>query len=145
MKFRIIISENSIKKLETSDTINNLEEFKELLTQKLGISGEFSIQYADPDFGNEFCDLNDTEALSNTNTLKIISERSARAEILPEEASSAEAQSPRTTLRISGELPNPYLLPVFDLHIRLVLVQKQKEFDDTSLHFCLPKMKRGKF
>ena len=144
MKYRVIFSEHDIRRLDVMlvDT-DDVGDFVRLVAEKLNIVEEFKLQYADPDFNNEFCNVENMLSLQTTNTLKIVMvpralDRSSQS--APEEQSSSSS----ATLRVCSELPKPYNLPDFDLQTKLLLQNKQKVFTDTGALFLPAKNEKGK-
>ena len=67
MKYRVILSDSDIRKLDISLTdIVEVEDFRKVVGEKLNLY-ESTIKYADADF-NEFCNVEDVACLSQTNT-----------------------------------------------------------------------------
>ena len=61
MKYRVILSDSDIRKLDISLT-DIVEDFRKVVGEKLNLY-EFIIKYADADF-NEFCNVEDVACLS---------------------------------------------------------------------------------
>jgi len=57
MTFRVITKEDDIRKANLPDSFESILQFQSALAAKLNITKEFTILYADPEFGNDFGNL----------------------------------------------------------------------------------------
>lgn len=72
MLFRVILGPDNIRKVSVSQTPSTLEELKDILCERLQLEKGFSLQYEDPDFNNQLCNLVDISELpANKATLKV--------------------------------------------------------------------------
>lgn len=69
---RVIVSEGDIRKLTKTTRPETLEELIGWLKDTLQANYSFVLQYQDPDFNNELCNLTDVSELPDKPTLKII-------------------------------------------------------------------------
>lgn len=73
MLLRVIISENEIRHLSVEDIPASVEELYQVLRTNLGLRGGFILQFEDPDFNNQLCNLTDIEYLpAERATLKVV-------------------------------------------------------------------------
>ncbi|XP_028436319.1 uncharacterized protein LOC114557165 [Perca flavescens] len=73
MLLRIIVSENDIRRLSIEDVPSSVEELYQVLRTKLGLRGGFILQFEDPDFNNQLCNLTDIKELPlGRATLKVL-------------------------------------------------------------------------
>ena len=57
MLLRIILSKDDIRKIQIESLPETLDEFYSFLESKLGLEGDFVVQYEDREFDNELCNL----------------------------------------------------------------------------------------
>lgn len=57
MLFRVILGENDIRKIHADCLPETLHDFFAFLKCKLAVDRSFVVQFQDPDFNNEFCNL----------------------------------------------------------------------------------------
>uniref|UniRef100_A0A3B4U491 PB1 domain-containing protein n=1 Tax=Seriola dumerili TaxID=41447 RepID=A0A3B4U491_SERDU len=69
---RVIVSEGDIRKLTMTTRPNTLEDLIGWLKGTLQENYNFVLQYQDPDFNNELCNLEDVSELPDKPTIKII-------------------------------------------------------------------------
>lgn len=58
MLLRIILSEDDIRRVTIDHLPDTVEDLHSTLKTKLGLMGDLVIQYQDPEFDNELCNLN---------------------------------------------------------------------------------------
>ncbi|CAK6973845.1 Sterile alpha motif domain-containing protein 3 [Scomber scombrus] len=72
MLLRIILSENDIRKVTIDTLPETVHDFCSILKTKLGLEGDLVIQYQDPEFDNELCNLSSMSELPKDKaTLKV--------------------------------------------------------------------------
>ncbi|KAM7413896.1 hypothetical protein PAMA_018953 [Pampus argenteus] len=72
MLLRIILCENDIRKLTIDDLPETIDDLCSILKMKLGLEGDILIQYKDPEFDNELCNLSSMSELPKDKaTLKV--------------------------------------------------------------------------
>lgn len=69
---RVIVSEGDIRKLTMTTWADTLEDLIGWLKVTLQANYNFILQYQDPDFNNELCNLEDISELPDKPTMKII-------------------------------------------------------------------------
>lgn len=72
MLLRIILCENDIRRVTIDNLPETVDAFCSILKTKLGLEGDLVIQYQDPEFDNELCNLSSMSELPKDNaTLKV--------------------------------------------------------------------------
>jgi len=110
MLLRVIVNPECIKKLTLPKVPSSVDELKEILCDKLKIDQNFVIQYEDPDFGGQLCNLSNIEELpSEKVTLKIIWEmfKTAVEESPRNERTGSETDFTLDTASVSSNLSSP--------------------------------------
>ncbi|KAM3617936.1 uncharacterized protein V6R79_012893 [Siganus canaliculatus] len=57
MLLRVILNENNIRRITIDDLPETVEDFFSIIKDKLGVEGPVVVQYQDPEFDNELCNL----------------------------------------------------------------------------------------
>lgn len=149
MLLRVIVNPECIKKLTLPKVPSSVDELKEILCDKLKIDQNFVIQYEDPDFDGQLCNLSNIEELpSEKVTLKIIWETAAVAEPTRNESTGSETDFTLDTASISSNLSSPssstvreerwprvFLIPNFsyDVEFRLRKANEVYEKQNTTI------------
>uniref|UniRef100_A0A671PIJ6 PB1 domain-containing protein n=1 Tax=Sinocyclocheilus anshuiensis TaxID=1608454 RepID=A0A671PIJ6_9TELE len=152
MLLRVIITPECINKLTLPKVPSSVDELKEILCDKLKIDQNFVIQYEDPDFGGQLCNLSNIEELpSDKVTLKIIWEMcktASEAEPPRSEITGSDTDFPLDTASISSSLssessstvreecwPRIFLIPNFsyDVEFRLRKANEVYEKQKTTM------------
>lgn len=63
MLLRIILSENDIRRMNIGDLPETVDDFSSIIKDKLGLEGTLVVQYQDPEFDNELCNLSSMSEL----------------------------------------------------------------------------------
>lgn len=63
MLLRVIVSPQDIRRVTLELVPESVNDLCEALCTSLGLQGSFILQFEDPDFGNELCDLTDIKDL----------------------------------------------------------------------------------
>nr|XP_055070029.1 uncharacterized protein LOC129451008 [Misgurnus anguillicaudatus] len=72
MLFRVILDQNNIQRLDCPEKPSSLQELKDIICQKLEIAHGFTLQFEDPAFDNQLCNLTDISYLPEDKaTLKV--------------------------------------------------------------------------
>ncbi|KAK9528369.1 hypothetical protein VZT92_012535 [Zoarces viviparus] len=90
MLLRVFVSPDNIRRVDISENLSSVEQLKEILQERLQLQGDFLIQFEDPDFGNELCNLTDIKELPQDRAMLRILWKSS---IQPEEAASLSSNS----------------------------------------------------
>ncbi|KAK1904002.1 Chromosomal replication initiator protein DnaA [Dissostichus eleginoides] len=73
MLLRVIISQNDIRRLRIENIPTSIEGLNLELRTNLGLTGGFILQFEDPDFDNQLCNLTDIKDLPvERATLKVL-------------------------------------------------------------------------
>lgn len=73
MRLRVVLAPDNIRRLDILQNLTSVEHLKTILQERLEIKDDFLIQFEDPEFGNELCNLtNITELPPERAVLKII-------------------------------------------------------------------------
>ena len=73
MLLRVIITEKEIRRLSIENIPASVEELNQVLQTNLGLRGGFILQFEDPDFNNQLCNLTDINDLPvERATLKVL-------------------------------------------------------------------------
>lgn len=72
MWLRVFISPQNIRKVQLPQLPDSVDNLIAELKSKLEIQEDFLIQYVDPDFGNELCNLTDISVLPAKRAVLII-------------------------------------------------------------------------
>ncbi|XP_077953726.1 uncharacterized protein LOC120808990 isoform X2 [Gasterosteus aculeatus] len=72
MTLRVILTEADIRKVILTTRPSTVEDLISKLKESLGLHYNFSLQYQDPEFNNELCNLTDTEELPEKPTVKVM-------------------------------------------------------------------------
>ncbi|KAL7837261.1 hypothetical protein SRHO_G00269720 [Serrasalmus rhombeus] len=127
MLLRIILSKDDIRKIHTDSEPETLDSFHSFLKCKLGLHGDFVVQFQDPDFGNEFCNLTSLSELPKEKaTLKVILKQtpeSPRTDSTLDTASlsSLSSSSLEDTPTCRRLWPDPFVIPKFSYDVELKL------------------------
>lgn len=129
MILRVIISPNNIKKLRLPDPPHSVESLKEILQEQLQLKEGFILQYEDPEFGNELCNLTDvSEIPPEKATLKVLYESIPEPDESDVSWSSLDtaslSSSPSTSQgasrgRRSSAWPSSFSIPSFSYDVEL--------------------------
>ncbi len=60
---RVNLNPKLVRKVQLTEAPESVEQLKNELREKLGLTGDFCVQYEDPDFGNDLCNLMDIAEL----------------------------------------------------------------------------------
>lgn len=130
MLFRVILGENDIRKIHADCLPETLQDFFAFLKCKLAVDGSFVVQFQDPDFNNEFCNLTNLAELPKEKaTLKVIVQPTMESNDIDstiEVGNSSTASSldnPTARLGSGGRrpLPCPFPIPKFTYDVELQL------------------------
>lgn len=137
MLFRIILGENDIRKIHAYCLPETLDDFFAFLKCKLAVDGSFVVQFQDPDFNNEFCNLTNLAELPKEKaTLKVILQptlESNNTDPTTEVGSSSTASSldnPTSDGRRS--LPCPFPIPKFTYDVELQLRRGNEAYHNSG-------------
>ncbi|KAL7868681.1 hypothetical protein SRHO_G00100650 [Serrasalmus rhombeus] len=135
---RIILSKDDIRKIHTDSEPETLDSFHSFLKCKLGLHRDFVVQFQDPDFGNEFCNLTSLSELPKEKaTLKVILKQtpeSPRTDSTLDTASlsSLSSSSLEDTPTCRRLWPDPFVTPQFSYDVELKLKRGNEAFQESG-------------
>jgi len=72
MTLRVILTEADIRKVILTTRPSTVDDLISKLKESLGLHYNFCLQYQDPEFNNELCNLTDTEEIPEKPTVKVM-------------------------------------------------------------------------
>ncbi|KAK7901844.1 hypothetical protein WMY93_018613 [Mugilogobius chulae] len=143
MLLRIILGDDNIRKVTLDPLPDTVEGLMTCLKIKLGISGEMVIQYQDPEFNMELCNLsNMTDLPKDKATLKVLTkatepDHTDSSTLDSESMPSSCEDSPSTSQ--TRQLPHPFPIPTFAYDVELRLRSANEVFAKKGEVFETPK------
>uniref|UniRef100_A0AAZ1XX59 Uncharacterized protein n=1 Tax=Oreochromis aureus TaxID=47969 RepID=A0AAZ1XX59_OREAU len=152
---RVHVSPKLIRKIQLSTVPESVKQLQDELQAKLGLEGDFAIQYEDPDFGNALCNLMDINELpAGRAVLHLIweenasasppqtpSDHSAISSIDTASVSSASSFSPssstQTYMRSTSQWPNPFPIPIFSYDVELKLRKGNEVYEKAGANLSV--------
>ncbi|XP_072573287.1 uncharacterized protein [Paramormyrops kingsleyae] len=152
---RVHVSPKLIRKIQLSTVPESVKQLQDELQAKLGLEGDFAIQYEDPDFGNALCNLMDINELpAGRAVLHLIweenasasppqtpSDHSAISSIDTASVSSASSFSPssstQTYMRSTSQWPNPFPIPTFSYDVELKLRKGNEVYEKAGANLSV--------
>ncbi|KAA0718457.1 hypothetical protein E1301_Tti019285 [Triplophysa tibetana] len=125
MLFRVIITSDDIKRVSVESLPENVDELVNILRQELGLQVDFILQFVDPEFQNELCNLSNTSDLPQGRaTLKVIQKGAVvTASGNQISDSSIDTNLPHTPAQHTQGWPDPFPVPTFSCSTELQLKQ----------------------
>lgn len=118
MLLRVILSPEDIRRVTLEDVPPSVNELCVKLGNTLGLRGNFFLQFEDPDFGNQLCNLTDIKDLPNERaTLKVLFTSSEGGSDSTLDTVSFDSPSSCD----SAEWPDPFVIPAFSHDVELQL------------------------
>ncbi|XP_074531064.1 uncharacterized protein LOC141794243 [Halichoeres trimaculatus] len=131
MLLRVIVSPQEIRRVTLQDVPLSVDELCSVLRNTLGLRGNFLLQFEDPDFGNELCNLTDIKDLPTERaTLKVLFTFSEPLSDSTLDTASLSSQSPRSSTTAnpspgssgdSTDWPDPFVIPGFSHDVEFQL------------------------
>uniref|UniRef100_A0A8C1PQT6 Sterile alpha motif domain-containing protein 3-like n=1 Tax=Cyprinus carpio TaxID=7962 RepID=A0A8C1PQT6_CYPCA len=155
MWLRVYISPQNIRKVQLPQLPASVDDLQAELKSKLQLQGEFLLQYEDPDFGNELCNLSDISELpAEKAVLKIVWDKDSS--VLDQSdaqsvsslgtasvSSSASPQTPsaiiQSNLRSTSQWPSPFPIPTFSYDVELRLHKGNDAYEQTNKALSVPR------
>lgn len=117
MLLRVIVSENEIRRLSIEDTPLSVEDLHQVLRANLALRGGFILQFEDPDFNNQLCNLTNIKDLPmDRATLKVL--------FTADDSSNSTLDTGSLSSPSSAEFvewPDPFPIPRFSHDVELQL------------------------
>ncbi|KAG9278031.1 sterile alpha motif domain-containing protein 3-like [Astyanax mexicanus] len=138
MLLRIIINKDDIRKIQTDSEPETLDSFYSFLKCKLGLGGDFVVQFQDPDFGNEFCNLSSLSELPKEKaTLKVILKQIPESPQTDSTLDTASLSSPSSssmedTPSCRRPWPDPFVIPKFSYDVELKLKRGNEAYQENG-------------
>lgn len=126
MLLRVIVSPQEIRRVTLQNVPPSVDELRIVLRNTLGLRGNFLLQFEDPDFGNELCNLTDIKDLPTERaTLKVLFTFSEPvSDSTLDTASLSSPSSASLSPPSSGdstEWPDPFVVPDFSHDVEFQL------------------------
>ncbi|XP_028666317.1 sterile alpha motif domain-containing protein 3-like [Erpetoichthys calabaricus] len=139
MLLRIILSPDDIRRIRVDSMPETVGDLLLILKTKLGLDGDIVVQFQDPDFDNELCNLSSISELPKDKaTLKVNRKpfESYHGDVTLDTAnltSSSQGKSPNGSH--TRQLPQPFVIPTFSSNVELKLKQGNEAYhrDETLL------------
>lgn len=144
---RVNINPKLIRKVQLTEAPESVEQLQNELREKLGLTGDFSLQYEDPDFGNALCNLMDIAELPaeravlhiiwNDDESQTLSQASSissldTASVSSPASSHSSSSNFQTFMRRISEWPSPFPIPSFSYDVELKLRKGNEVFEKTG-------------
>ncbi|KAG9276958.1 hypothetical protein AMEX_G6936 [Astyanax mexicanus] len=156
MLLRVVLSPNDIRKISIS-TPSSVEELVTVLCEKLQIERGFVLQYEDPDFNYELCNLNDISELppdkatlrlhwevvlsaipSDSDlsdfTLDTASKSPSTRSSTSDSATACDSDQVSSCMSRSDQWPSQFPIPSFSYDVELRLQKANEEFKNNGTH-----------
>lgn len=142
MLLQVILAPDNIRRLQISENLESVDQLQQILKEKLQLQNGFEIQFEDPEFKNELCNLNDiTEIHPDKAVLKMIFSH-ANAELPSTSSQDMASVSPvsspafSSTVLMQRELaqqcPTPFPIPAFSYGVELRLVKGNEVYEKSK-------------
>lgn len=128
MLLRVILSENDIRKITIDNLPETVDDFCLIIKAKLGLEGALVVQYQDPEFDNELCNLRSMSELPKDKaTLKVHACESYHTDSTQDTASLSSSTDEGSSTQ-TRQLPQPFTIPAFAHDVELKLKQGDEAF-----------------
>lgn len=152
MLLHVILADDDIRRVQIETLPETVDELKTTLKSKLNLEGDIVIQFQDPEFNNELCNLTDMSELpAERPRLKVIK----APPITPPSVSSLDTSCSDTASRSSASSvcspstprskhwPDRFIIPTFTYDVELKLRKGNEAYEkDGSLLTVTAAMKR---
>lgn len=132
MLFRVIVSPEEIRRVTLESVPESVKELCEVLRSDLGLRGNFILQFQDPEFENELCNLTNIKDLpTDRATLKVLFTCSDSVSDSTLYTASISSSSSASVV----EWPEPFVIPDFshDVELQLCAANEAYAKDGTVL------------
>ncbi|XP_039457642.1 sterile alpha motif domain-containing protein 3-like [Oreochromis aureus] len=122
---------HDIRKVTIDNLPETVENFHILLKTKLGLEGDLVVQYQDPEFDNELCNLSSISELPKEKaTLKVYTKTftTYNTDSTLETASLSSSLEEGTSGGQTRQLPQPFVIPAFSFDVELKLKQGNEAY-----------------
>uniref|UniRef100_A0A3B4X9P7 PB1 domain-containing protein n=1 Tax=Seriola lalandi dorsalis TaxID=1841481 RepID=A0A3B4X9P7_SERLL len=143
MTLRVILTQADIRKVILNTRPSTLEDLISKLKESLGLQYNFSLQYQDPEFNNELCNLTDTEELPEKPTVKVLPVLEL-VPVSPDEVFSDTSTADTEILSHSSQeqkekWPEFFDIPTFSVDVQYRLRQADLLFMSEGTHLKVSK------
>lgn len=131
MLLRVILSQEDIRRVTIDNMPETVDGLHLMLKNKLGLEGDLVVQFQDPEFDNELCNLSSMSELPKDKvTLKVYSKplESCHTDSTLDTASLSSSPEDSPTARHPRQLPQPFDIPIFSFDVELKLKQGNEAF-----------------
>ncbi|KAL7875150.1 hypothetical protein SRHO_G00061200 [Serrasalmus rhombeus] len=136
MLLRVIISESDIRRLTIEHVPTSVEELCQVLRTTLGLRGRFILQFEDPEFNNQLCNVADIKDIpAERATLKVLF--TADAVLSDSTLDTCSLSSPSSVSSV--EWPDPFPIPVFSHDVELQLKEANCRYAKDESVMIIPK------
>lgn len=153
MRLRVVLAPDNIRRLDILENLASVEDLKTILQERLEIKDDFFIQYEDPEFGNELCNLtNISELPPDRAVLKIlwkvpdesesdisISSLDTASLSSPSSSSNQSSSSLNIRQRENSQWPSTFLIPKFSYDVELRLAKGNEKFKEDGTLLSMPR------
>ncbi|XP_052010751.1 uncharacterized protein LOC127663284 [Xyrauchen texanus] len=152
MRLRVVLAPDNIRRLDILENLTSVEHLKIILQERLEIKDDFLIQFEDPEFGNELCNLtNITELPPDRAVLKILQKEPEESDLetissldtasmsSPSNSSNQSSSSVTVRQRENSHWPSAFLIPEFAYDVELRLNKGNENFKENGMLLTLPR------
>ncbi len=133
MLLRVILSPNDIRRLTIEERPPTVDKLYEILRNNFGLRDSFCLQFEDPDFNNELCNLQDIQELPvDRATLKVLFTADP-GESSDSTLDTESLSSPSIGSVDLAEWPDPYPIPQFSYDHELKLKEANARYAKDGL------------
>ncbi|XP_016311982.1 uncharacterized protein LOC107665574 [Sinocyclocheilus anshuiensis] len=149
MTLRVILTEADIRKVTLTSKPCSVEDLISCLKNTLGLNYNLTLQFRDPDFDNELCNLTDLSELPQKPTVKIIpvielvslssGEMETSSEISSDALSTADTVLTKSPQEKRMPWPDIFLIPKFSVNVEYRLRQANLIYLKDGMHLKMTK------
>ncbi|KAK7877712.1 hypothetical protein WMY93_031572, partial [Mugilogobius chulae] len=146
MKLRVILAPDNIRKVDV-ENVTSVDQLKEILQNKFDLKNDFVIQFEDPEFGNEVCNLFSVTDLPKDKVVLHIIQKTVASDISSLDTASVSSQSScgssssaSIRQRENVQWPSIFIIPQFSYDVELRLEKANKDFiENGNLLLLMPR------
>lgn len=143
MLLHVILADDDIRRVQIESLPETVDELKTTLKSKLDLEGDIVIQFQDPEFNNELCNLTEMSELPTERTrlkviLKLPPNMPPSVSSLDSSSDTAIGTSASSVCSLSNprskHWPDPFIIPTFSYDVELKLRKGNETYEkDGSL------------
>ncbi|XP_062315936.1 uncharacterized protein LOC134019259 [Osmerus eperlanus] len=133
MLLRVILSQDDIRRITIDSMPETVDGLHLMLKNKLGLEGDLVVQFQDPEFDNELCNLSSMSELPKDKvTLKVYSKNleSYHTDSTLDTASLSTSAEGSPSASHTRQLPQPFDIPTFSYDVELKLKKGNEAFHE---------------